>query len=90
MQETESPHPDYLKGFNEGYLLKKHLPELADTLASAVNGSMRDAGFKDGRMQLFYEKEMELLPDWLKRDYSEDRDNYSDKAKDKDDIEPET
>lgn len=89
MEENQVVHPDYQKGFNEGYILKEHMPDLADKIASVLNGSPRDTGFRDGREQYIYEKDMELLPDWLKRDYSKGLDDYSDKTKGKDDIEPE-
>lgn len=41
---------NYEKGFNQGYLLQKHHPELAGKLQAAIKDSEqdRDQGFMDG------------------------------------------
>lgn len=49
----QEPHADYVKGFNEGYLLQQEMPKLADIMAKSLDNieSERAAGFKDGRQQ---------------------------------------
>ena len=84
MEENETPQPDYLKGFNEGYLMAKHLPDLAEKLAKADNESVRHMGFRDGRSQLTKEKEKTRYPDWLKSDRLDSIDKKQDKSKEKD------
>ena len=65
-EETETPHPDYVKGFNEGYILSKHMPELADKMPKDLSGE-RGQGFMQGRQQFLSEKEKDKLP-FLKND----------------------
>lgn len=91
MEDIEPVDPEYLKGFNEGYIIKQHLPDLADRLADSVGDSMRSQGFKDGRDQIILERERERYPKWLRSDRLsslEDRDLRS-RDRDKDDLEPE-
>ena len=68
MEENETVHPDYQRGFNEGYKLSTLAPEMADILSKAEGNGERMKGFKDGRNQFLLEKEKskEFLPDWLK------------------------
>ncbi len=57
--------PEYLKGFNSGYLLAEANPELATSLSNAIPESFaRATGFKDGVSQLVLEKE-QLYPSWM-------------------------
>ena len=88
MEETEAPHPEYLKGFNEGYLITKHLPDLADKLSGVLGDSLWGTGFQDGRQQLILEQVKDRLPDWLKDDPLSRLDNLPDKSheKDRDDL----
>lgn len=60
-EQFETPHPDYVKGFNEGYILSKHMPELADKMPKDLAGE-RGLGFTQGRQQYMKEKEKERLP----------------------------
>jgi hypothetical protein len=63
MEEFEQPDPDFQKGFNEGYIIAKHQPELAEQLAQAVKDEgPRSAGFQAGRRQFIYERGRERLP----------------------------
>ena len=50
-QDQDKVDPDYLKGFNEGYILAQHSPELARNLANINSESSRFAGFKAGQEQ---------------------------------------
>ena len=49
--EDEKVDPDFLKGFNEGYLLAHHNPELAEKLAAINSELSRVVGLKAGREQ---------------------------------------
>jgi hypothetical protein len=66
MEESDKVDPDYLKGFNEGYALAQHVPDLADKLSRVKNESERGKGFQDGRRQYTHEQMKELRPSWLK------------------------
>lgn len=64
--ETD-PHPDYLKAFNDGYLLAKFRPELAAELSNALDGkSERAMGFKEGLLQYEADMDKSMHPDWMK------------------------
>ena len=94
MEQDEHVDPDYQKGFNEGYIIKQHLPDLADRLAQSVGDSLRSQGFKDGRTQLIREREKERYPKWLRSDRlssleeREREERERDKGRDKEDREP--
>lgn len=77
---------EYLKGFNDGYLLSKHEPELAVTLTAALTNSERSMGFKAGKEEFQREIEKSKLPTWLKKDRLSNL-NKSDLTIGKDDIE---
>jgi hypothetical protein len=82
MEQNSTVHPDYQKGFNEGYSIAKLAPEIAETLSKAQTQSERMKGFKDGRKEFLLEKEKakDLMPGWLK----DDTPTKSDKSKGKD------
>lgn len=85
MEETITPSPEYLKGFNEGYQLAKELPDMADKFSSIKSESERTKGFQDGQKQFVLEKAKEQRPAWLKDKKIE----KANKSKDLDkDIEP--
>lgn len=86
---TEQVHPDFLKGFNEGYLIHQEMPELATILNEAVKSdSERSAGFRAGYAQYELEHDKSLYPEWMNKS-TEDRDDYDlGKDLDKDDYEP--
>lgn len=56
MDEQTAPSPEYLKGFNEGYVLAKEAPDLANKLSSLKSDSERTQGFQDGRKEFVMEK----------------------------------
>lgn len=84
MEDENKVEPEYLKGFNEGYTISQHHPDLAEKLASIDSDFIRLVGFKDGRNQYQREQERERLPSWLKA--GPDR-SPSGKSKERD-IEP--
>lgn len=77
---------NYEKGFNQGYMLQKHHPELANKLQAALkdSGQDRDKGFLDGIKEYKIEeldKELENDPGYP-LDYPENK--TPDQTKDKD------
>lgn len=82
------PHPDFVKGFNEGYILTEHMPEIASKIADAVKGSEHGDGFNGGRDQYLHELAIERTPTWLKRDFADRGQNDLGDNKDKSGIEP--
>lgn len=73
MPEDQTSELNYKKGFNEGYIITKHLPELSDQLSQIKNETPRIDGFKDGRNEYFQEKAKERMNSFLKTDISNDR-----------------
>ncbi|WP_375444413.1 hypothetical protein [uncultured Fibrella sp.] len=84
MDEQEKIEPDYVKGFNEGYTIAKHMPELAERLANIDSDFVRLAGFKAGREQHQAEMTRERLPAWLTGDRPQKGDINPSKGKDRD------
>lgn len=68
MEDVEKINPDYLKGYNEGYLIAKHEPALAAKLAKINSLSPRIVGLSKGVEEYNLEKDQERLPAWLKSD----------------------
>lgn len=56
--EEITPSPEYIIGFNEGYVIAKHNPEFKTDSLSNENLSDRSKGFQLGMMQ--FEVEMKL------------------------------
>lgn len=63
MEEQSTPSSEYLKGFNEGYLLSKEASTIADRLSKIPGDSERIIGFMDGRRQFVLEKVHDLRKD---------------------------
>ncbi|TKT93303.1 hypothetical protein [Dyadobacter frigoris] len=66
MEEQEKLDPIYIKGFNEGYLISQHMPEIADQLAKAYGTNARGQGFNHGKEQYLNEQFEQRLPSWMK------------------------
>lgn len=64
--EPEGPSLDYVKGFNEGYLLSKHAPEIAYFFDAHAPDSERGQGLRKGKEQYASEMTKEPYPDFLK------------------------
>ncbi|GAB3732253.1 hypothetical protein [Spirosoma lituiforme] len=88
MEEQDNVESEYVKGFNEGYTISQHKPELAERLAGIDSDFIRLVGFKAGREQFQKEQLRERLPDWLKGDRSNKERIEPEKSKDRE-IEPE-
>lgn len=54
--EHRDASSEYIKGFNEGYMIAKNMPDLASQLQSITGNSERSVGFQDGRKQYELEK----------------------------------
>lgn len=64
----------YQQGFNDGYLIAEHMPELSENLSSVKNDTPRITGMQDGRRQFVLERTFE-------REAQKDRTITSDKGK---------
>lgn len=83
MEETNKIDPDYLKGFNDGYIIAQHEPELAEKLSKIEAVSPRIVGMQQGREQFIKEQLKEKLPNWLKDNPTPDRTNTPSKDQNK-------
>lgn len=83
MPEDQTSELNYKKGFNEGYLITKHLPELSDQLSQIKNETPRIDGFKDGRNEFFQEKAKERIGKFLQKEIVDNKENSSIPDKDK-------
>ena len=66
MEENDKIDPDYQKGFNDGYIFAKYLPELSEQLTKTELKSQRGIGFQDGRKEFISEQIKDKFPSWLK------------------------
>lgn len=75
--------PEYQKGFNEGYLLATHEPEISIGISVAEGVSERLAGMKAGINEANLEKEKDKLPmpEWLSPQVQTDKEKGIDKDK---------
>lgn len=90
MKDEDKVDSVFLKGFNEGYIIAQHMPELAEILANVGSNSERLNGLKAGKNQYNKEQIEQLkshLPTWLKSDRSVKDKNSQTKSKDRG-IEP--
>jgi hypothetical protein len=87
MEENDTMNPDYQKGFNEGYIFAKYLPELSEQLSKTELKSNRGIGFQDGRKEFISEQVKEKFPDWLKGNRTNSDKTPPNKGKDRS-IEP--
>jgi len=86
--EEDQKHPEYQQGYNDGYLIAGHEPDLADKLKNLPESTPRMEGFQAGRKQLLRDKFKERLPEWVKDDPEKDVDHSIEPDKDMG-IEPE-
>jgi hypothetical protein len=62
MGEFITPSPEYVEGFNNGYLLAQHKPELAASIDKLEKRDERLQGFGDGRRAYFLEIGKDKMP----------------------------
>lgn len=84
MDEQDNIEPEYIKGFNEGYTMAQHMPELADKLATIDSDFIRLVGFKAGREQYQVEQIKTRLPSWLTGDRPTKEQDGPDKSRNRD------
>ena len=71
--EVEEPiDPEYLKGFNDGYLLAQYRPELAAALAKAKDDSPHMLGIRDAIALYSAELSKQYLPEFEQYDISKE------------------
>ncbi len=63
----DNPSPEYLKGFNYGYMVAEYIPDLAKQLSTATGTSDRFVGMKHGIEQFEQKKTKTKQPDWLSK-----------------------
>lgn len=80
----KEPHPDYLKGFNEGYMMAKYMPELMKKMGNDLGSSERGMGFSDGRDEYASEKEKDKYPSWLRDGHRADNGTSPDNERSRD------
>lgn len=83
MEETTQVDPDYLKGFNDGYLIARYEPELAEKFSKIEAVSPRIIGMQQGREQFVKEQLRAKLPTWLKDDPGQEKTNMPSKDQNK-------
>lgn len=73
MEDYETPDLEFVKGFNEGYMLAQHAPELAAQLRELPFEGARSDGFRAGQQEVQLERERQQerakAPDWLRADF---------------------
>lgn len=69
MEDKEYPSPDYIKGFNYGYIIA-NIPGLADQLSKNDATSGKFLGVKHGIAQYQKEIEQNRKPDWLNKEFA--------------------
>ncbi|RKR82058.1 hypothetical protein BDD43_2225 [Mucilaginibacter gracilis] len=60
MEEEQDPSPEYIKGFNQMYNLKKEMPEVAQQILSAKAENDRFKGMVGGARQYELERIREV------------------------------
>ena len=68
MTDEQYNEADYQKGFNDGYILTQHEPELSAELSKIETETPRIEGMKDGRKQFALDLTREYRPKWLRED----------------------
>lgn len=84
MEETTQIDPDFLKGFNDGYIIAQYEPELAEKLSKIEAVSPRIVGMQQGREQFLKEQLKTKLPNWLKDNSTHDKSKQLSKDQNRD------
>lgn len=78
--EEKQLHPEYTEGFNKGYILREHKPDLAQQLVDTKFPESEQefsTGFKDG----VWQKEQELTREKLAQQLQQGRSNDHSRGK---------
>jgi len=66
---NDTPHPDFCKGFNQGYLIANHFPDLSKGLTKSLSDTEQSKGFEAGVRQFVLEKLKTYEPAWMKSNF---------------------
>ena len=83
-EQFDTPDPEFMKGFNEGYTIAKQLPDLSKQLGEINSETLRSQGFQLGREQYITEQKKERYPAWLNSDRFNDSRSDPDHRKGRD------
>lgn len=73
--------PAYLQGFNKGFLIEQHEPEIAEILTKAESKSVGMRGIQAGIQEARKEKVKDYVPSWLaKGNSAQIKDNFKDRT----------
>jgi len=90
MEENTPVHPEYIKGFNDGYVMAQYMPEIVQSLSQSKSSSEKMNGLKDGCNQYLKNVDKTNLPAWLRKDRLSKFENKKDDfEKDKESFEKE-
>lgn len=90
MEETDKINPEYIKGFNNGYIIAQYEPELAEKLSKIKAVSPHILGLQQGREQFLNEQIKDKRPSFLKENRTQIEKIDLNKKKNRDKgIEPE-
>lgn len=78
---NDTPHPDFCKGFNQGYLIANHFPDLSKGLTKSLSDTEQSKGFEAGVRQFILEKLKTYEPAWMKNEFLPDEPDEPEKAK---------
>ncbi len=70
--KDHDPDPDFVKGFNEGYVLAQYAPEIGGVFGAYAPESERGKGFRDGKSQFALEPRKERTHE-LRKDASDNK-----------------
>lgn len=84
MEEKTENNPDFIKGFNDGYIIAQYEPELAEKLSKIEAVSPRIVGMQQGRQQFIKEQLKNKLPNWLKDNSTHAKNKQPSKDQNKD------
>lgn len=84
--EEITPSAEYLKGYNEGYLISKYMPSFSKSTILEKGTSERSKGFYGGVMEYDLEKKMAKNFPYLSKEQEPSKEDY---YKDRGDIDKE-
>lgn len=88
-QDEITPSDEYVKAFNDGYVMAKYNPSFSNDSVSNMPPSDRNKGFSKGMMQFEVEKKLDktlarMTVDKLMKNKDRVKDKDKDKDRDKD------
>ncbi len=81
MEETKVD-PSFQKGFNNGYYMSEHEPDLARQISQIENATAHLDGFKAGRIEYFKEQIKDFDKSWVQEFSVNEQDITQNKDKD--------